>query len=89
MPKKKKILTVRCLRCGYEWEPDARKWRNLNNIIRHSKKIVFCPSCNNKITLSDYQTYFAVMVSGGEIPKSKLQFYREKVRRLGKGYKGS
>ena len=89
MQKEKEILVVRCKRCGYEWEPDARKWRNLNGVIRNSKKVVFCPSCNKKITLSRYDTYFTVMVSAGKTPKSKLEFYREKVRGLGKRHEGS
>lgn len=52
MPKNKlpiswdenKRLWLKCLRCGYKWYPDARKWKDRNPDVRD--KVVRCPKCS-------------------------------------------
>lgn len=57
MPKayrKKTVVEVVCKNCGYVWETNPLRWRNMQFVNRKGRKVkvVRCPACNNPIGLT-------------------------------------
>jgi predicted Zn-ribbon and HTH transcriptional regulator len=55
MPKTiEKVVEVMCRNCGYTWETNPLRWKNMQFIEREGKrvKVVRCPTCGTAIGLT-------------------------------------
>ena len=78
------VATITCSRCKYTWTPNASRWRNINGILKNSKKILFCPYCMKRLTLDEYTTEALVMISIGKPIPNKLEYFRKMVNDVGR-----
>ena len=77
-------VSVECPRCGHIWYPNPNKWRNVNDILNNSKKLLHCPICNKLVILSEYMTYAVVAICKDKKPMTRREFEKTKVRSRGK-----
>jgi hypothetical protein len=71
---------ITCKRCGYDWEPEASRWKNMNNLCKDGTKILYCPRCKNPKQLSQEDTVKLL----DKLYKVKLKVKIPKRRRLPK-----